>query len=185
MSDLLLARAAEISNCGAYRYNLTRHWGAEGGRRLVFVMLNPSTADADRDDPTIRRCMHFARREKHDGLHVVNLYAFRSASPKALRGNGDIVGPANDAAIRSAFRQARNTTSAVVAAWGAHGTAHGRHLRALTIAREEHIQLQCLGVTASMQPKHPLYIANGQPLIDWPVSACLSQKHTEGDNHGT
>jgi hypothetical protein len=68
---------------GSYRYRLDRWWGP--GKRLVFVMLNPSTADAMKDDQTIKRCMYFARREKCDGITVVNLFAWRTTFPSELR----------------------------------------------------------------------------------------------------
>src|SRR5689334_16488446 len=78
----VVRKAASISECGRYRYSLHRWWGA--GERLYFVMLNPSTADAEVDDPTIRRCMGFARTLGFDGIGVVNLYAFRATKPADL-----------------------------------------------------------------------------------------------------
>ena len=88
-----IERAAVISKCGAYRYSLTRKWS--DAPLLSFVMLNPSTADAKEDDPTIRRCIGFARREGAGGLIVANLYALRSSSPEALWAARDPIGPQN------------------------------------------------------------------------------------------
>ena len=93
-----IERAAVISKCGAYRYSLTRRWS--GAPLLTFVMLNPSTADAKEDDPTIRRCIGFARREGAGELIVANLYALRSSAPEALWSARDPIGPKNSAHAR-------------------------------------------------------------------------------------
>lgn len=79
MSDLFVKRAASISECGTYRWTLQRRWAA--GERVCWIMLNPSTADAERDDPTVLRCMAFSRSWGYGGLIVVNLYPFRSSKP--------------------------------------------------------------------------------------------------------
>ncbi len=92
MSDLFVTKEAVISDCGRYRYRLTRRWG--DGPLLSFIMLNPSTADAEVDDPTIRRCMGFARRDGYGGIVVGNLYAFRTTKPKALFAADNPLGPA-------------------------------------------------------------------------------------------
>jgi hypothetical protein len=80
MSDLFMRRTAIISECGRYRYRLTREWG--DGPLLTFAMLNPSTANAEIDDPTIRRCMSFGRREGASGISVFNLFA--QPTPRGL-----------------------------------------------------------------------------------------------------
>ena len=106
---------AEISPCGLYRYRLTRTWDA-AAPALLFVMLNPSTADASEDDPTIRRCLGFARRERAGGLVVANLFAFRATDPKALEDAADPIGPDNARWIETCVRE---TSGPIVAAWGA------------------------------------------------------------------
>ena len=92
MSEIV--KAAVISHCKRYRYRLARHWGA--GSALPFVMLNPSTADADNDDPTIRRCIAFAKREGAGGIVVANLFAFRATSPADMLAAPNPFGPENE-----------------------------------------------------------------------------------------
>lgn len=144
-----MIRSAVISPCGQYRYRLDRRWG--DGPTLGFIMLNPSTADAEIDDATIRRCMGFARREGCGGIQVVNLFAYRATDPAHLLTVADPIGPENDLYVRS-------LKGPVVAAWGAHPMARkgffGRHLL-------------CLGKTKDGYPRHPLYVHRDAPLIDY------------------
>jgi hypothetical protein len=152
---------AEISECGLYRYSLTRGWGTIV-RRMLFVMLNPSTADATEDDPTIRRCIGFAEREGCGQLEVVNLFALRATDPRALTSAKDPVGPANDAKIV----QARNRADIIVAAWGAsmpRTTAYRRDRRVKDLLWEHTIH--ALGFTKTGQPRHPLYVRADAPLV--------------------
>src|SRR5881396_744410 len=124
MGDRLLATViggATFSRDRRYRYRLWRRW--DRSRAVVaFVMLNPSTADAMHDDPTIRRCIGFARNWGFGGVDVVNLFALRATDPRALRRAHDPVGPANDRHIASAGSRA----SLVILAWGAQGRLRGR-----------------------------------------------------------
>lgn len=156
---------ALISDCGRYRYWLARSWSDEP--RVVFVMLNPSTADARLDDPTIRRCLGFARTWGAGGLVVVNLFALRATNPAALLAVADPVGPDNDAhLIGHAGGCALNDPPlAVVAAWGAKGTHLGRDRRVVTMLRARGVHLQCLGKTAEAHPRHPLYVRGDAPLV--------------------
>ena len=103
---------ARISKSRRYRYTLTREF--DGDSTCLFIMLNPSSADAVQDDPTIRRCIGFAKREGFGRLEVVNLYAFRSKSPSALFADLDPVGPDNTGEIRKALGRA----DVVIVAWG-------------------------------------------------------------------
>lgn len=151
-----MERTAAISDCGAYRYELARRWGP--GSSACFVMLNPSTADGLRDDPTIRKCVGFARMWECDAIRVVNLFAFRATDPGALRAAGYPVGPENDGAIGRAL----SATTVVVAAWGAHAPADRA---ALVLARlTKHWTVWCLGRTAGGQPRHPLMVPYSRPL---------------------
>ena len=140
-----------------YRYLLTRTWGPGPG--VLFVMLNPSTADADHDDPTLRRCTGFARTLGCGALAVVNLYALRATDPHELAGHPDPIGPATDHVIDLAAAHADR----YVAAWGAHPAARTRTaVVAATVnrqaARHHRPGLACLGLTKSRQPRHPLYL---------------------------
>jgi hypothetical protein len=121
-------------------------------------MLNPSTADAEVDDPTIRRCMSFARREGAGGIEVLNLFALRATDPGKLRDAPDPIGPDNDQWIREVL----HPHSRVVAAWGINGRYLGRDFAVLRNLRESGIRIVCLGD----KPKHPLYIKGDQPFVE-------------------
>lgn len=157
-------RYAEISEDGRYRYVLGRQWG--GGPLVTFVMLNPSTADAERDDPTIRRCMGFARSWGAGAMHAVNLYALRSPDPRALWFHEDPVGPDNDRHLAQHAHLARRDSAPLVAAWGAHARPD-RVAAVLAIAGMD--RLSCLGVTKDGAPRHPLYLPATATLYPWPV----------------
>lgn len=151
---------ASISPCGTYRYTLTRRW--DRGESLIFVMLNPSTADAETDDPTIRRCVGFARREGFAALTVVNLYAYRATDPKALLTCGDAVGPDNDRVLSLFLLRPWMVGLPAVCAWGAN--AKPDRVRAF-LDKHDKGNLVCLGTTKTGAPKHPLYIPADQPLV--------------------
>lgn len=134
-----------------YRWWLWRRW-EEAGASVTFVMLNPSSASASRDDATIRKCIGFARRWGYGGIDVVNLYGLRATRPRHLWSHPDPVGPGNDRYIEQVAHG-----QVVVAAWGAHGARDGRGAlvgRALAALGE----VYCLAVTQSGEPGHPLYI---------------------------
>jgi hypothetical protein len=135
---------------GPYRYLLSRRWGAGAG--ALFVMLNPSTADDRADDPTIRRCVGFARRWRAPALEVVNLYALRATDPRDLFAHPAPVGPDNDRVIAEAARRA----ALVIVAWGVHG-ARDRERTARVIALIGR-EVACLGTTGGGDPRHPLYL---------------------------
>jgi hypothetical protein len=157
-----LRGTATISADGAYRYLLTRRW--DDGPVMAWIMLNPSTADAADDDPTIRRCVSFARRDGCTAITVVNLFALRAASPRVLLASGDSVGPDNDSFLLERARGSR-----VVAAWGAHGSHRGRGREVADMLTSVGVPLLCLGVTSGGQPRHPLYLPAATPLTAWPV----------------
>lgn len=156
MSDDLFGEAmrkhATLSACGTYRYKLWRKWGY--GSPLLFVMLNPSTADAEVDDPTIRRCLRFAQAHGFGELEVVNLFALRATDPAALRRHVDPVGPENDAHILEAAKR----SAAVCCAWGAHPFAESRVQKVMPILCGIGVEPQCLRITRSGYPQHPLYL---------------------------
>jgi hypothetical protein len=138
-------------NC--YRYTLSRTWDASKDH-VCWVMLNPSTADATKDDPTIRRCMGFAQRWGYGGIVVVNIFALRATKPEALRRHPEPVGrPENDRVIvAEAARAAR-----VMAAWGEYGRWAGRNLEVRKLLKDIHVE--CLAQTFNRDPRHPLYVA--------------------------
>jgi len=148
--------AAVLSEDGQYRYLLTRIWD-RSRKPLVVVMLNPSTADAFADDPTIRRLAGpkgFARRAGAGGVVVVNLFALRSTDPRALLHHADPVGRYNDAFIR----QASDMAGTVLCAWGAAGIQDDRGPRVVKALKARRVPLVRLGVTSTGQPRHPLYV---------------------------
>ena len=148
---------AVISECGRYRYALRRVWGREG-TTCMFICLNPSTADATMDDPTVRRCIGFSRDWGFDQMLLGNLFALRSTNPAALRGADDPIGPENDKHLRRMAFDA----DLVVAAWGSNAMARDRS----TKVKEMIPGMACLGFTKSGQPKHPLYLRKDSELID-------------------
>lgn len=154
---------AILSVCGRYRYRLWRRW-LLGHGTLAFVMLNPSTADASVDDPTIRKCRGFASRWGFGGIEIVNLFALRSTDPSALATAVDPVGPANDEWVGTL----PSRTSEIVFAWGAYGAFARTRAEKVIDMLDVHCSLHdapvgrrgvmCLGVTKSGHPKHPLYV---------------------------
>jgi hypothetical protein len=160
--------AAVLSACGRYRYRLERWW--DNGYPLHVVMLNPSTADAALDDPTIRRCVRFAKRDGYAGLVVLNLYAWRATRPLDMFAAPDPVGPDNDHHLELA-RAAVNGSPAgayMLAAWG----AHARPDRVAVVRRLlASVDLRCLGTTKEGHPRHPLYVRGTAPARPWPVSS--------------
>lgn len=152
---------ARLSEDGRYRYLLWRSWDMTLPT-MTFVMLNPSTADADMDDPTIRRCIGFAKRDGCGELVVVNLFGYRTHDPKvlleAMDAGVDPFGPDQDEVMGTALNQ---HSGPLVAAWGAHGAARA------AMHKLPDIPMVCLGTTKSGAPRHPLYVKGDQPLVEW------------------
>lgn len=157
--------SATLSPCGTYRYMLERHWTniREHGQTVVWVMLNPSTADAETDDRTIRKCIEFSKRWGYSALTVVNLFALRSSTPKALYKHPDPIGEVNDTIIEIAATSAY--TGVVVAAWGQHGAHQNRGLIVSARLRElESTPMRIGPPTKGGHPWHPLYRPYEMPL---------------------
>lgn len=152
-------RSAVISPCGRYRYRLERRW-ADTGPNLTFIMHNPSTADAHQDDPTIRRCMAFARREGMSGMVVLNRYAYRSPHPRDLFKTIDPIGDDNAEYLAGA-------DGVIVAAWGAIKGPDPDYEVALPMVLARGRNLWCLGQTKSLAPRHPLYLKQDACLHLW------------------
>lgn len=146
-----LDNGADISECSTYRYALWRRLSM-GERAVLFVGLNPSTADGDGDDPTIRRCLGYARRWGYDWLYMGNLYALRSTNPEQLDREADPFGPRNQDALKWLVGKADR----VVAAWGARRL----HSFPATLGRWVLSRPDCrvFGWTKGGQPLHPLHL---------------------------
>ena len=159
-----MKRDAVISPCGRYRYELSRQWVDPGDSKAdayaVFIMLNPSTADHQQDDPTIRRCIDFAKRWGMGGLMVVNLFAWRATNPDELYGRvQEHIGPDNDRHIIAACSMAQ----VVVAAWGAHPLAVQRGAAVRKMVGDLHY----LRLTRDGHPAHPLYLPKSLEPTPW------------------
>lgn len=160
---------------GVYRYTLSRDW-EKSGPRVCWVMLNPSTADAFTDDATIRRVMGFSKREGFAGLEVVNLFAYRSTNPAALRPSledvpdqeawkYEVVGTQNDMWIKTAMHNCEE----VIVAWGSiHKTHYERASFVLGFIKDNFGEIpKCLGRSAGGFPQHPLRLPKTEPLIPY------------------
>ena len=158
-------RGATLSLDGVYRYRLSRCWG--NGPKATFIMLNPSTADAMQDDPTIRRCIGFARAWGMGGLYVGNLFAYRATKPEAMLAAPDPVGPENRDHLEWLCYRAAKNGGVVVCAWGAHGGYMEQDKTFLGWMDGLAIQPMCLGATKGGAPRHPLYVAGATPLVPY------------------
>lgn len=156
-----MLRTAEVSDCGTYRWTLTREWNAKLPR-VGFVMLNPSTADAEHDDPTLRRCVGFARQWGYGSLVVRNLYALRATDPTQLWQHDAPIGWRTPAVLTACAQDALT-----ICAWGAHGQRHNRGANVAAVLRRNHVALFHLGITKTGQPRHPLYLPGSQKPIEW------------------
>ena len=156
--------SAWISACGRYRYLLERRWSSKVA--CVFIMLNPSTADATVDDNTIRKCIGYARRWGFGGIVVANLYAYRATDPSELLKVEDPVGPENDEWIE---RLVNHPT--IVVAWGNDADEDRvdefKHLMHAATGWPVDKLLYCMGTNKNGSPKHPLYLAKGTGLVEW------------------
>lgn len=163
--DATIVRAAVISDCRRYRYLLSRQWWPNS-QDCVFIMLNPSTADASEDDATIRKCMGFARRWGYGSIKVLNLFAFRATSIPDMLAADDPVGPENDLWLSDIATFAGfKSEPTIVLAWGTHGIHRGRDQQVIAQLREKWPAcLWCLGKSKHGHPKHPLYIPYAHPL---------------------
>ncbi len=152
---------ATFSDCEQYRYRLWRRWN--DGPTVAFLMLNPSTADAVRNDPTIERCHRRAVAMGYGALEIVNIFAFRATAPKELKKAIDPVGPLNDQTLLDCVKRADMT----ICAWGSHGDHRGRHTEVRTLLTQHQLDLHVLALTTKGQPKHPLYIPYSQNPVPW------------------
>ena len=153
---------AVYSDCERYRYLLTRVWD-EGGKKALFVMLNPSTATEVQNDPTVERCERRARALGFGAFRVTNIFAWRDTDPKAMEAAAEPIGPENDAAIR----ESAGWADFIVAAWGTHGAHLGRGPAVARLLRDTGRAVHVLDLTKAGHPKHPLYVGYDRQPVLW------------------
>lgn len=164
--------SAILDETRTYRYRLVRPktcaWPIPP---TLWVMLNPSTADEVRNDPTIRKCRGFqavwAAGERGAACEVVNLFALRATDPAELPKHPDPVGPDNDSHIAGAALDVLSGGGKVVFAWGANRFARERAAIVTASLAELGQPVYCLGTTKDGSPRHPLYVPYSQPLVPW------------------
>ena len=159
--DFNLLSGATFSECRTWRYQLWRIWN-QNKTLMNVIGLNPSTADETKDDPTIRRCIGFAKAWGYSGLYMTNLFAFRATLPSDMKRAVDPIGPENDRWIRETAEKC----GLVVAAWGVHGSFQKRD----AVICEMIPNLHVFRLTAKTRvPEHPLYLPGdlqSTPLIN-------------------
>jgi hypothetical protein len=155
-----MERKTVLSSCRCYRYSLWREWDAGNSQYALFIGLNPSTADEINDDPTIRRCIDFAKRWGYGALCMANLFAYRATDPKIMKAHDSPVGADNDRWLTILAAEA----AVVVAAWGVHGlfAQRDRAVRRLLDGR-----LSYLALTKDGHPRHPLYLKQTLVPTEW------------------
>lgn len=160
-----MIRLAEFDSTKKYRYSLDRYWSAGNFnfKTATFIGLNPSTANENVDDPTIRRCISFAKSWGLDGMRVVNLFSFRATNPKDLMKEKHPVGIITDGYI------AGNCccSKIVVACWGNNGEHRGRDKEVIKLVKKCVKTIYCFGTTKSGHPRHPLYLRKDTPLVKY------------------
>ncbi|MFV1591526.1 DUF1643 domain-containing protein [Phaeobacter sp. JH20_36] len=154
--------SAVYSDCEHYRYSLSRVWDP-AGPRVMFVMLNPSTATEVQNDPTIERCERRARALGYGGFRATNIFAFRATDPRDMKRAADPVGPDNLAMILDGAGWADR----VICAWGTHGAFRQQGVRVAGALAETGKPLFHLGLSKAGHPKHPLYIRYTQQPERW------------------
>lgn len=153
---------AEFSSDRRYRYVLWRIWD-RAKPMVMYVGLNPSTADEFKDDPTMRRCAGFAKSWGYGGFYMTNLFAYRATFPEELRKQSDPVGPENDRWLLEIMSRVET----VVFVWGVHGTLAGRDRTVVGMTSSAY----CIGLSKDGHPRHPLYLKAGLSLVPYPINA--------------
>lgn len=165
-----LATGALFSPCRRWRYMLWRRWN-EAAPSCMFVGLNPSTADETKNDPTVTRCINYAKAWGYGSLWMLNIFAFRATDPMVMKSmQGAAVGPRNDEFLVAAGRGA----GVVVAAWGTHGTFRGREPEVRRLFAGAGVKLSYLRLTQGGHPSHPLYLPRSLEPVEWPHLAAVA-----------
>jgi len=157
-----IKKGAILSDDRKHRFILTRTWDADRPQ-VLFIGVNPSTADENNDDPTIRRCIGFAKRWDFGGLMMANLFSIRATDPKEMKASDEPNLEINDLWLKNAATKC----SFVVAAWGNHGKHLNRDKEVRELMRVYEVPLFCFGITKSKQPLHPLYQKNDAKLYGY------------------
>jgi len=152
------ASGAVLSECRTWRYGLWRIWDADLPM-MAFCGLNPSTADENKDDPTIRRCVNFSKDWGYGGLYMLNAYGYRATDPADMKRAIDPVGPDNDRWLTHFAER----SALVIAAWGVHCSAE----RESEVYQLLNQNVYCLGTTKAGHPRHPLYLKKTSERIPW------------------
>ena len=160
----IIKKSAIFSPCQTYRYSLTRIWNVKK-KPVLFIGLNPSTADENNDDPTIRKCMHYAYLWGFGGLIMVNLFAFRATLRNDLKKSKLPVGKNNNQFIVNAFQE----SEMAIVAWGNDGQLYGRDKEVLRLVSNP----MCLNINKTGQPAHPLYQKNDATPKSYNNKYCL------------
>ncbi len=160
---LYLDTGAQFSECGEYRYALWRVWDNLQNGHCVFIGLNPSTANATEDDPTIRRCVDFAKRFNYSGLYMLNIFAYRATIPHKLYVVKNPIGDENNKFIKMYCEAAEGY---IIACWGNHGKLLQRGKEVLDLLEYFNLKAKCFGLTGEKHPKHPLYLSKETKLIN-------------------
>lgn len=164
-----MIKHATISPCGKYRYWLERRWD-ESKDYLNFIMLNPSTADAEQDDPTIRKCIGFAKNMGYGGIHVTNLFAYRATDPSDLAKCPSPIGPDNGNFIEAGILSAPVT----ICAWGSNKMAAALAPKLAVVLKK--CRAMALRINRDGSPAHPLYVPYSVDPVDFTTMAVLGSK---------
>lgn len=157
----------DISSCGKYRYSLTRIWDISKSQ-VLFIMLNPSTADDKQDDPTIRRCINFAKLWGYGGIYVCNLFAFRTTNPKELLKTDNPFGDKNIWHIRRLV----DRVDKVICAWGNRSILKKilKGQNEINLIRFIGEKIYVIDLSKDGTPKHPLYLKSNLIPIRWDIN---------------
>ncbi len=159
VKEIKEVRGAKFSVCRHWRYSLWRVWDPDKDK-IIFIGLNPSTADENVDDATMCRLRGFSKSWDYGGFIMLNLFGYRSTDPRALKQDGDIIGPDNDKIIKEHI----SGVEKVVCCWGAHGALGGRSVAVIEMIKSCKVTPWCFGITGSGEPLHPLYLASDSRL---------------------
>lgn len=153
---------ATFSKCNKFRYSITKKFNFGKGR-LLFILLNPSTATEKVYDPTLLRCKKRALISCFQEFRVCNLFAYRTSDPKQLKKISDPIGPLNNLILKKNIKW----SDKIICSWGRFGTLHNRNIEVTKIIKKYKTPVFHLGLTKNNQPKHLLYISYNKIPTKW------------------